>query len=104
AWMISRAGGGGMWAAIAHTGAWLNLFNLLPVWQLDGNRGFSALGRLPRFSIALAFAAAAVLSGDGLLYILAIVAASRAFDAHAPEDTDGSVWGEFLLLITALAI
>ena len=27
-------------AAIAQVGAWINLFNLLPVWQLDGARGF----------------------------------------------------------------
>jgi hypothetical protein len=32
-----------MWAAIAHTGAWLNLFNPMPICQLDGNRGFAAL-------------------------------------------------------------
>ena len=31
------------WAAIARAGAWINLFNLLPIWQLDGGRGFSAL-------------------------------------------------------------
>src|SRR5688500_6713569 len=42
---VSRAGGGPMWAAIAHTGAWINLFNLLPVWQLDGNRGYAALSK-----------------------------------------------------------
>lgn len=28
-----------IWAAIARFGAWINLFNLLPVWQLDGSRG-----------------------------------------------------------------
>jgi Zn-dependent protease len=104
AWFLSRAGGGDMWAAIAHTGAWLNLFNLLPVWQLDGNRAFSALGRVPRLTIAAAFAAAGLLSGDGLLFLLAIVAAARAFDPQAPEDSDGFVWAEFLFLITTLAI
>jgi Zn-dependent protease len=37
-----------IWYAIAHTSAWLNLFNLLPVWQLDGGRGFRALTRKQR--------------------------------------------------------
>src|SRR3989454_1596365 len=40
--------GGGIWAAIAHFGAWVNLFNLVPVWQLDGGRGFRALTRRQR--------------------------------------------------------
>ena len=34
------------WAAIARTGALINLFNLLPIWQLDGGRGY--LGPLVR--------------------------------------------------------
>src|SRR5258706_13079612 len=32
--------GSGLWAALAQTGAWINLFNLIPIWQLDGGRGF----------------------------------------------------------------
>ena len=44
-----------MLAAIAHTGAWINLFNLLPVWQLDGNRGFAPLARDGRLAVAGAF-------------------------------------------------
>ena len=53
---VSRAGGGPLWAAVAHTGAWLNLFNLMPVWQLDGNRGFSALSASARWIVAAGFA------------------------------------------------
>src|SRR5439155_26028416 len=34
--------------AIARVGAWLNLFNLIPIWQLDGGRGFNALSRAQR--------------------------------------------------------
>ena len=30
--------------AIARLGAWINLFNLIPIWQLDGGRAFRALG------------------------------------------------------------
>src|SRR2546428_8217558 len=32
----------GIWGAIAHVGAFINLFNLVPVWQLDGGRGLPA--------------------------------------------------------------
>src|SRR5437016_2211797 len=48
--------GGGIWAAIAHFGAWVNLFNLVPVWQLDGGRGFRALTRRQRGDAAAVIA------------------------------------------------
>jgi Zn-dependent protease len=104
AWAASKLGGGPMWSAIAHTGAWLNLFNLLPVWQLDGNRGFSALGSFSRWIIAAAFGIAWVVTADGLLALLAIASAVRALDQHAPDDTDAGVWTMFLALIAALAL
>lgn len=34
-----------VWAALAHTGAWLNLLNLIPVWVLDGDGAAHALDR-----------------------------------------------------------
>jgi Zn-dependent protease len=36
AWLVFLATGWAAWGAIARVGAWINLFNLLPVWQLDG--------------------------------------------------------------------
>src|SRR2546422_4040294 len=39
AYAVYRATGIGAWGAIAHFGAWVNLFNLVPVWQLDGAPG-----------------------------------------------------------------
>jgi Zn-dependent protease len=32
-----------IFAVIAHFGATINLFNLIPVWHLDGSRGFRSL-------------------------------------------------------------
>lgn len=34
---------GGVWTAIARSTAYINLFNLTPVWMLDGGRAFRAL-------------------------------------------------------------
>src|SRR6202046_5291796 len=48
AWLAAMATGLPVWYAIAHTAAWLNLFNLLPIWQLDGGRGFRELSREER--------------------------------------------------------
>ena len=51
------------WAAIARVAAWINLFNLIPVWQLDGSRGFASLVRPHRW-IAVGAIALACLCGS----------------------------------------
>src|SRR5204862_2132574 len=84
AYAVALLGGGPMWLAIASTGAWLNLFNLMPVWQPDGNRGFAALSKIQRLVVALSFLAAWPMTGEGLLVLLTIVAAARIADPHAP--------------------
>jgi len=99
---VAKFGGGPMWSAIAHTGAWINVFNLLPVWQLDGNRGFSALGSFARWSMVMAFAVGYSTTGDGLFVLLAVVAAVRALDRLAPEQTDLGIWLQFTLILAAL--
>ncbi|MBV8200299.1 MAG: site-2 protease family protein, partial [Acidobacteria bacterium] len=45
AWVGFLLGWGQVWGAVARFGAWINLFNLLPFWQLDGGRAFHALSR-----------------------------------------------------------
>ena len=93
-----------MWKAIAHVGAWINLFNLLPVWQLDGNRGFSALAKSGRLMVTATFAAGWAIAGDGLFFLLILAAGARAFGPDAPSENDHGALGEFLFLIVALAI
>jgi Zn-dependent protease len=93
-----------MWAAIATTGAWINLFNLMPVWQLDGNRGFAALSKLQRAVVAMAFLAAWAVTAEGLLILLCIVAATRIFDPHAPATPDQGALAQFVFLVLSLAI
>jgi Zn-dependent protease len=45
------------WAAIAQLGAFLNLFNLTPIWQLDGSRAFRALSRIQRVTLIVVIGA-----------------------------------------------
>lgn len=92
-----------IWGAIARFGAWINLFNLLPVWQLDGSRGFRALSRPQRWAVAATMGGAWYLSGEGLLVLLGLAAALRAWGGDAPEDGDGRAFVQFLLLVGALA-
>jgi Zn-dependent protease len=102
AFAAASLGAGPMWAGIASVGAWINLFNLMPMWQLDGNRGIAALSRPHRWIIVGAFAAAWMWSGDGLLVLLMIVAGVRAVRQDAPAMSDQIVLGQFVGLIAAL--
>ena len=93
AWAASAAGGGGLFLAIARTGAWLNLFNMMPVWQLDGNRGFAALTRPHRWLAVMTLIAAWTIAADGLFVLLIIAAVVRASRADAPAEADhGALW------------
>ncbi|HEY6323242.1 MAG TPA: site-2 protease family protein [Thermoanaerobaculia bacterium] len=97
-------GWGPLWAAVARFGAWVNLFNLLPVWQLDGGRAFRALSRQQRLLAVAALAALWALSREGLLLLLLIAAAAQALRRDAPEQPDHVALAEYVLLAAALTL
>ena len=90
------------WGALAEIGAWINLFNLTPIWQLDGAHGFKALTKQQRWIVAAAIATAWFLSSKGLLVLLLIGATIAAMSHDAPEQPDRRTLLEFLVLIGAL--
>jgi Zn-dependent protease len=83
--------------ATAHVGAWINVFNLLPLGPLDGGRAFSALTRRQRGLVAAVAWVMALASRDGLLIALALTATVRAFGT-------GPARGERAALLTFLAL
>ena len=97
-------GWGPLWAAVARFGAWVNLFNLLPIWQLDGGRAFRALSRQQRLLAVAALAALWALSREGLLLLLLIAAAAQALRRDAPEQPDHVALAEYVLLAAALTL
>jgi Zn-dependent protease len=92
-----------VWAAIAHFGAWVNLFNLLPIWQLDGGRAFHALSRRQRWLAALVIAVAWSLTSEGLLILILIVAAINAASAPAPSEPDPGALLQYSALVAILS-
>jgi Zn-dependent protease len=97
--------GSQLWATVARVGAWLNLFNLIPVWQLDGSRGIKALDRTQVWMLAMLATAMWVMVNDGMLILLALVLAFQA--TRKPRDgivPDGSIMIEFSGLIVALSL
>lgn len=89
-------------AAIARFGAWLNLFNLLPLGPLDGGRGFGALHRRQRWLVTAVLAFAWFVTAEGLLGLLVVAAVIRAF-GRAPETGDTRTLLQYTVLVVLLA-
>lgn len=93
-----------LWAAIAGTGAFINLFNLVPIWALDGSRGFRSMSRAQRW-IAVAVAAGAfAITREGLLAVIAAVAALRAFRTNPEEVSDPTGTALYCWLVATLSV
>lgn len=101
-YVIYRLTGLAAWGALAEIGAWINLFNLTPVWQLDGAHGFKALTREQRWIAVLAIAGAWALSRKGLLVLLLAFAVFTAVIGKAPSQPDRRTLLEYVVLIAAL--
>lgn len=91
------------WLAIARVGAWINLFNLLPFWQLDGARGFSSLNRQQRWLAVAAIGAAWFLTAEGLLILLLICGVIQALSPSAPEKPDRVCLAQYVFLVGVLS-
>jgi Zn-dependent protease len=91
-----------IWLAIAHLTGFLNLFNLIPVWQLDGSRGFHALSRVERWIVVATIALAVYLTGQRLLFIVGGVAVWRAAQREVGPG-DRRVLATFVVLVAALS-
>lgn len=99
-----RATGVGLWGAIGHFGAWVNLFNLLPVWQLDGARGFRAMTREQRWMAVAVIGLAWFLTREGLLLFLLLAGAVAAGFGRAADEPDHPALLQYGFLIAALSL
>jgi Zn-dependent protease len=87
---------------IAHFGAWVNLFNLIPVWQLDGSRGLRSLTRVQRGVVLTAATALWLLSSNPMLILIALGCGYRMFTRDWQEESDNQGLLQFVGLLVAL--
>lgn len=90
------------WLAIAQLTGMINLFNLMPVWQLDGSRAFHALDAPMRWGIVIACAIGFWFTRAPLLVVVGGVAVWRAFKKDQDRG-DVRTFATFVALIAALA-
>lgn len=102
-WLLSVAFHSPLFAALAKVGAWINLFNLTPFWQLDGSRAFRALTRSQRWVAVVVVAASFGFTREPWLLLILGVGAYRAFGKDAADEPDSRALGEYLFLIVALS-
>jgi Zn-dependent protease len=92
-----------LWGALARVGAWINLFNLAPVWQLDGSRAFHSLTRPQRWLAVTAVATAWAFTGEGLLIVVMAIGALRAAMDKPSKEPDSGALFQYIALVAVLS-
>ena len=103
AYGVFRITGAPIWGAIAQIGAWINLFNLLPIPPLDGGRGFRALDSVQRLLVTASIGAMWALTEQSLLILLLMVAGMQCFTPAAPKG-DWRAAIHYVALVVALSL
>lgn len=91
------------WAALAQTGAFLNVLNLIPVWTLDGGQAIHALGKVERAGLMAAALVCLLYTGNLVFLFVALGAGWRLFSKDMPQQDDWGTWSYFVAVLGALA-
>jgi Zn-dependent protease len=92
-----------IWAAIAQLGGLINLFNLLPIWQLDGGRAFRSLNRSQRWLAVASVAVAWAVTDEPLLPLLLLVGAGYTILEKPSSEPDRPILAQYAILVVILA-
>lgn len=102
AWLVFLVTGAEIWRAIAELTGFLNLFNLMPIWQLDGARGFHALSRQERWTVTAVVAVVLWLTDVRVLWLVGAVALYKTVK-DPPGPGHPSTLYAFIVLTGALS-
>lgn len=103
AFAAAYATGSKFWMAVAHVTAVINLFNLTPVWQLDGSRAFDPLSRMQRGLAVVLVVGTWAVTREGMLVLVALVAIWRTFEKKVSAKHDWGAWTRYVVLAIALS-
>ncbi|MCA9406537.1 MAG: site-2 protease family protein [Candidatus Omnitrophica bacterium] len=92
------------WGAIAQVGAWINLFNLLPLSPLDGGRGYHALNRPQKWIATIVIALMWVIVKEGILVLLLIMSVANSLGKIEEDQSDTRALLEYCFLVVTLSL
>jgi Zn-dependent protease len=92
------------WAALANTGARINVLNLIPVWMLDGGKAASALGMVERAALLAAALAIWVYTQEGIFLLVGAGVVYRLFTKDKPAREDWGTLAYYAAVLGALAL
>jgi len=93
-----------VWAALARTGAVLNILNLIPVWVLDGAKAVDAMAQVERMALLAAALGLWLYTHENIFFLVVIGIGWRLFTKDKPAQDDWSTWFYFVAVMCALAL
>jgi Zn-dependent protease len=93
-----------IWGVIANFGATINLFNLIPVWQLDGSRGLHSLTRWQRGAVLSTAVVLWLITSNPMLLLISLAGAVRMFSKDCETEPDHQGLALFAGLLVALSL
>ena len=103
-YFIFNLTGNGVWLAVAHTGAFINLFNLIPIFMFDGGAAFLALGRQERIAVTVVSAALWFFLNEFVFLFIALGAGYRVIRKDYPQQPSQSSAYYFICLLIVLGL
>lgn len=98
--VVWYATGSVLWGSLAKVGAFINLFNLVPFWQLDGGRGVLPLNRVQRVTLLLVCLGLYPITAQSILLLIGLLLFFKCFSG-AQEKGSWPTWGLFAFLMAA---
>jgi Zn-dependent protease len=99
-----RTTGSPIWAALARSGAWLNILNLIPIWTLDGAHAALALGKAERLFLLTAALALWLVLGENVFFLVMLGTAWRLFTKDLPSHSSTRTLVYFVAVLSLLGV
>ncbi len=105
AYGIYFATGQAVWMAVGHVGAYINLFNLIPVAIFDGNSAMTPLGRQHRLAVLITSLAMLFITSEFMFLFIALGTGYRTFFSRDfPEKGSDSTAYYYISLLVVLGL
>jgi Zn-dependent protease len=103
-YVVYLATGAGVWLAIAHLGAFINLLNLIPVSLFDGGSACLALGKQERLAILIVSLALWFFLSEFIFLFIALGAGYRLFRRDYYQESGQAIGYYFIGLLIGLGL